>query len=1204
MKKITQIFALTAAITFGLNHPLEAEPSLDAIFAKPPPESRPSVYWYWMNGNISREGIAADLEGFAKVGVGGVYLMDIGIHPKGGVVQFSPEWFELVNFAVTEADKHGIKVSFHSPGWSASGGPWITPELGMQEVTWSEVIVQKSGQQIIALPEPPNRLGFYRDAAVIAFPTPKGDEPLPQASFADTKGKPLAIGMSLNQEAKTEASFPLVFDILFQEPVEVRSVFARTARATGSYQATLEAWDDVAGNFRPVVQFRSFLSGPFSAQVGSGSFEPVRASKFRLAFKVRKGERVLIEDLQLSGGYRLVDWTSKAGFATSRVVDKSKATSPQADDIIAMDQIVDLTGKLSDDGKLAWNVPAGRWTILRIGHTPTGIHIHPPSVGGKGLESDKLSREANDFHYDQFMKPLLNKFGPDLSKKVLEAYHVDSYEAGWQNWTTKFPQDFQQRRGYSLVNYLPALTGRIVGDVETTEKFLWDFRRTIGDLFADNHYGQLAKRSHEDGLLFSNEPYGGPFEFLQVGGRSDLPMIEFWTPTKPEGQKLSLHGVLAGRTNDRKVIGAEAFTSGPGDERWAAHPYSLKALGDYIYCSGVNRFVVHVSAHQPLIGEQFKPGFTCGGNGIHFDRNNTWWPEGAKAWVDYLKRCQAMLQAGQHVADVLYFQGNDSPDNVGPFDPILPEGYERDVCNAEVLERLRMENGRLVLPSGKSYRYLVLPKHGRVTMRSLEKIAALAKEGARVVGNLPLGSPSLSDAAKSPQYQQLVQEIAARIESKKTFEEIFAADGLPADFACEDGAKLRLHWIHRKVDDMDLYFVSNALRQAGVVECTFRVSGKTPELWDPNTGKITPCATYSTTESTVKIPLRFDESGSVFVVFKPGPSGLHALDVQANGESLAGTEKQLRVLKAVYGDGAKRSVDVTQKVAASIKNGQLKLGSFSRLSGDPAPGALKTLRVDYELGGKSLTATAKDGEWLHLPPLEGKLPDFELCSKGKGLELLSSVNGSYQIHLSDGRSEVVEFASVPAPQNISGPWEVQFPPNWGAPENVSFEKLVSWPDHTDPGVRHFSGTATYRKRFESKLKGTGRVYLDLGQVEIIAQVWLNGKALRTLWKPPFRCDVTDALKNGTNELEVRVTNLWANRLIGDEQLPDDSNAKGDWTSGGIRSWPDWVLNKKERPDPRRFTFATWKHWGKDDSLLPSGLIGPVVLQSMASVDIK
>jgi hypothetical protein len=1185
IKLITVLLALGATA-------LHADELTDR-FTNPPAEAKPWLYWYWMNGNVSREGIRADMQAFADVGIGGAITFDIGIFPAGTVTNRSREWYDLVKFATTEAAKHGIKMGFHSPGWSASGGPWITPELGMQELTWSETVVEGPRELATAtLLQPRTHLDFYRDAAVIAFPTPAGDEPLPKPQLTDTDGKPLAANA---------ATLPAEFDLVFSQPVEVRSAFVRVARATGAFTAELSAFDKSDGKSRPAAKFRSHLCGPFSANIGSASFVPVRARKFRLAFVGRKiHERVVVEQLELCSGYRLPDWTSKAGFATDRVDHRPTTPAPLSTDVIAPEKIMDITGRKT------WSVPAGRWTILRLGHTPTGVHIAPAPLGGDGLECDKLSCEVADFHYDKCVTPVLREFGPELTKQTVAYYHVDSYEAGWQNWSAKFPQEFHARRGYDLLKYLPAVTGRVVGDLVTTEKFLWDFRRTIGDLYADNHYGQLAKRCHDDGIAFSTEPYGGPFECLQVGVRADHPMVEFWLPTKPQGKKITFHGVSAGHTAGRNIIGAESFTSGPPEEKWNSHPFSLKALGDFIYCCGVNRFVIHTSAQQPLVGDHFRPGFTCGQNGIHFDRANTWWQHGAKEWASYLARCQSLLQTGEHVADVLYFQGNDCPDGIGPFDPPLPDGYDFDACNSEVLEKLRVKNGWLMLPGGKSYRYLVLPRDGRITLASLRKIASLVKDGARIIGEFPKESPSLADDARGDEYDQLKKELTGRMRPKTPFNAILAADKLPPDFDFNETSGLVLHSIHRRAGDTDIYFVASASPRAGVADCRFRVSGKNPELWKADSGTPEPCPVFEQAGDVTRIPLRFDPAGSVFVVFRPGAAKVHATGVERVGEAGA-PPSVLTIRSANYGppNDVRRTVDVTKKISSRIENGKLKLRNFEQLAGDPAPGVVKLLRVEYELDGKSGVAMASDGEELRIPAPDEHLPPFELRDNGGKLELRAWKTGGYRVALSDGRTPALAIASVPAPQTIAGPWSVEFPAGWGAPAKITLPQLASWTEHSDPGVKYFSGTATYRTAFQSAIHNSkSQIILDLGRVEVIAEVWLNGKALGTLWKPPFRCDVTDTLRDGENDLEIRVTNLWPNRLIGDEQFPDDCVLKGAWRGGGIRAWPDWILKNQPRPEPRRQTFFTWKHWAKDDALLPSGLLGPVTLNTVETVEVK
>jgi len=1135
------------------------------------------------------------------VGVGGVLLFDIGIHPQGNVGNRSPEWYNLVKLAVNEANRNGIKVGFHCPGWSASGGPWITPDRGMQELTWSEVTIEGPRKWSDRLPQPPMRLEFYRDAAVFAFPTPEGDTVFPMPKLTATDGDPLTGSEAVfAANTATAVRLPSEFDLVYPNPVEVRSIFVRAARGGGRGSGKLLAWDEAAGGFHQVAVFRALMSGPFSEQIGCASFAPAKAARFRLVFDTDKpGDRVTLQRLELTQGFRVTDWPSKAGFATEAISARPHDVQPRGTDAIPPDRVIDLTEKFAGDGSLAWSVPAGRWTIVRLGYTPTGVHIAPAPKGGDGLECDKLSKETADFHYDRCVTPVLHELGPDLCKQALAYYHVDSYEAGWQNWTENFPQQFKARRNYDLRRYLPSLTGRVVGDIAMTERFLWDFRRTIGDLYADNHYGRLAERCHADGLGFSTEPYGGPFEFLQVGLRADHPMIEFWLPTNPLQNKFHYESVSVGHSGERSIIGAESFTSGPPEERWNSHPFSLKALGDFIYCCGVNRYVIHVSAHQPLIGEHLKPGFTCGCNGIHFDRNNTWWDHGAKEWLQYLTRCQSLLQAGEPIADALYFLGNDSPYGCGPFDPAPPEGYDYDACNSEILEKLKVQDGQIMLPKGKRYCYLVLPSHGRVTLASLRKIAALASNGATFVGRVPTGSPSLADAASADEYARLAGELAGCVKPGSHFERLLAADRVSPDFSFDEESGMAIHFAHRRVGNADVYFVANASQRAGTVDCRFRISGKEPQFWRPDTGVIEPCPVYTHTETGTRIPLRFDPAGSMFVVFEPGQPKPHALELASADTTSAGSAPALTICKATYGVPG-RTVDVTSKLAARVSAGKLKFGAFSSLAGDPAPGIVKRLCVEYETAGKSGTAELRDGDTLRLPPpIENQIP-CELRADGEGLKLRACEAGRFAVTLPNQRTEMVAVDSVPAPQLLSGPWALQFPAGWGAPEQTTFDRLISWPNHSDAGIRYFAGTATYRMKFQAAKPAPGsQIELDLGRVEVIAEVWLNGKSLGTLWKPPFACDVTGDLRSGENELEVHVTNLWPNRIIGDQQFPDDLSPGRDW--GGIPAWPEWLRAGKPRPEPRRLTFYTWNHWKKDEPLLPSGLIGPVMLRCVKSV---
>jgi len=1187
----------------------------ERAFIEPPLEARPWVYWYWMNGNITREGALEDLRALHRVGIGGVFLMDIGIHPAGPVAYRSQAWFEITTAVVSEAKKLGMQVAFHCPGWSASGGPWVTPEKGMQEVVWSETIAEgaKEGQSTgkIQLAQPPARLNTYRDIAVIAFPSLKQDENLMQTR----PFKLVADGREIQDASKafdglpdTAAVLPNQFEIVFDQLVRARSLFIRGARAGGDFAATLEAADGT-GTFRKIAELHPEHPGPFSSIQGSVSFGEVEAARFRITYR-DQAKPPTPEEIVLSSGFRVDDWPAHAGYSR-RMAGISKQEKDLAkDDAIALDRGLDLTDKMDENGVLEWRPPAGeRWTLLRFGYVPTGIKISPAPIGGDGLECDKMSREVTDFHYDAMVKPLLKAYAPILPDKGFVTYHIDSYEAGCQNWTPKMPEAFQKSRGYALTCYLPALTGRVVGSYKATLGFLSDFRRVIGDLYADGHYGRIAERCHQDGLAFSTEAYGGPFENLQVAGRADFPMVEFWTgernklPVDQSAPRSAIHGIMAAHTYGRRIIGSEAFTS---EEGWLIHPYSLKSLGDRMFATGINRFVLHVSAHQAYLREGTYPGLTCGLNGIHFDRGNTWFEHGAKEWVGYLTRSQAVLQQGLHVADALYFQGNDSPSEGSLAQPALPQGYDYDTLNSERLALLQVRDGRLYLPDGKQYRYLVMPQHGRVTYMDLKRVARLVEAGASVLGAQPKESPSLMEQREQGDFQQLASRLwrdglcgQGRILHEKSFGPILEADGVPPDFSWTSPDGLALHFTHRQAETEDVYFVANGLKKAGAAQCRFRTAGGAPQRWNPVDGSRVPLTEYTVEpDGRVTIPVWFDESDSFFIVFDRKNTVRRTLEVEAD-ETGAEPLKMLTILRAQY--GAKDTfVDLTQQIQAKVKENRLELSGFTQFMGDPVPFVRKTLTVDYELDGKPATVSVQDGETLTLP---ARVPArrHDVVREAGEVKLIAYAGGTYTVDGAD------YSARVPQAQNIgsSAEWTINFQKNRGAPERIVTRELKTLGAFDEDGVKHFSGRATYRTSFGARrAAGDMRFFLDLGEVAVVATAHLNGRLLGTCWKPPFRFDITDSLRDGANALEVEVTTTWVNRLIGDEQFPDDVSPNKNWTKGGMPCVPEWLVKGLPRPELRRVTFAAFKYWKATDPLHPAGLIGPVRLEAASVVRVK
>ena len=1090
--KFIRTLLVAVGLGFAFTLTVSAADPIESGFHHPPDSARPQTWWHWMNGNITKTGITADLEAMKQIGLGGATIVNVDCEiPRGTVPFMSAEWREDFKFAVQEANRLGLKLCVENcAGWSSSGGPWNTTTNAMQRVTTSELDLTGPTNFNSALPQPPVKLDFYRDVAVLAFPAPEG-----KASISDIDGKD-----GLNGRAVLSAAN--------------------------------------AGN----------------SIVGA----------------IQRGE------------------------------------------------MVDLTSKLAADGTLTWRVPAGNWIILRFGYTPTGKNNHPSPKEGEGLECDKFSKAALDAHWDGFMAKVLADIGP-LAGKTLDTSLIDSYEVGGQNWTKTFREEFKSRRGYDLLKFLPTFTGRVVDNPEISERFLWDVRRTIADLFAENYFGHFAELCRKNGLLNAVEPYTGPFESMQSGAPADVVMGEFWTGSHGH-PSVKLAASIA-HVYGKSIVAAESFTAGPREGRWQNDPYSLKTLGDLMYCQGLNRYVFHRYAMQPWTNRW--PGMTMGQWGFHFERTETWWNQG-KPWIDYITHCQFLLQQGRAVADAAYFTGESVPVEFRAGNPPLPEGYDFDAVNADVLQHgATVKNGRITLRSGASYAVLVLPPtDANLTPSMLECLGKLVRAGATVVGPRPQHSPSLVDY---PACDQAVKKMAdkiwgqcdgihsqentygkGRIIQGESLADIFAAQNLKRDFEVDGKAdQSRLAYAHRIAGGEDIYFISNQRREFDSVACTFRVGGKTPELWHPDTGIIEPAPVWNFRDGRTTVRLNFEPAGSVFVIFRRAANQAdHVVVADSQFVEKENAGSKLEIQRAVYTatDGAGQA-DVTAKLADLAHGGQLSIGvSNDSLGGDPAAEHRKELRVDYTLDGKPGHTNVEEDEVLTLGNAGASrpAPSWELNVGAEGSPVVKAWNnGAIELHTAQGKVLRADAANLPAPQELAGDWNLSFPPGWGAPSSVVLDKLISWTGHTNAGVRYFSGTGAYEKEIEISADrfGAGReVWIDLGTVKNFAEVSLNGHEFGVLWKPPFRVNVTAAAKPGRNTLLVKVTNLWPNRLIGDEQLPADR----EWNGKQLVAWPDWLLEGKPSPTGQ-LTFTTWHHWTKDSPLLESGLLGPVNLRTTAII---
>jgi len=1114
-----------------------ASGNLEHGFDNPPETAKPWVYWFVMDGHQSRAGITADLEAMKRVGLGGLLMMEVDVGRigrgwrvgRGGVPFMSPKWRACFKHLNAEAARLGLTITLNSgPGWTGSGGPWIKPEQSMQKLVASETAVSGPQRFNGRLAQPKAVEGYYRDVAVLAFPTPP-------------------------------------------EPHRIKDIAEKALYTRGFFSSA------PAGTVQPWI--------PASAQ------------------------------------YRHLT----------------------ADEIIAKQKIVDLTGRMDAQGRLSWQVPPGRWTVMRLGHTSTGSTTRPAPRPGLGLECDKLDGAALDAHFDAYLAKLLDDVGP-LAGKSWVALHIDSWEMGPQNWTARFPEEFRRRRGYDILRYLPVTSGYVVESLEVSERFLWDLRQTVLELISEHYSGRLARLAHRHGLRLSIEPYDcTPCDDMTYGSRADVPMCEFWTGGFNTWFSVAEASSVA-HTYGKPIVQAEAFTSLPR-QSWQRHPGSLKPLGDIAFCEGINRLVFHRYAHQPWLDR--RPGMTMGPFGIHYERTSTWW-EPSKAWNEYLARCQFLLQQGLFVADVLYLTPEASPQAFRPLGPTPPSnpngrfGYNYDGCTPEaLLTRAAVEDGRIVMPDGMSYRALFLPKIPTMTPRLLRKIRQLVADGATVVGPRPLKSPSLSGHPQCDgELKRLADELwGADRQDDKIAERPYGRGTVISGKAFATSAVLppdsedlltKAKWIW--------YPEGNPARSAPPGYRYFR---RVVRIDPGKRVERARLAVAADNEFTVFINGRRVGSGRDFrrpVDFAVAPllrGGENTIELIAkNTTDRPSPAGAIATLAIRFHDGTSQRVVTDKKwqAARTVPKGWPTTsspdGTWAAVM-ELGPNGMRPWssvgpkpRVEAYAGAKDVSAVLAR---LGLPPdfesdrplryihrragdtdiyfvasshqvpvtarctlrVAGKLPEIwdPVTGRRWGATAFEQKDGRTSVPLEFPRSgslfvvfreptrlakaEGRNFPRHHLLSTIAGPWTVEFDPKWGGPaEPVVFDRLTDWTKRPEEGVKYYSGTAVYRTSLdvdEDAWPPKGRRLLDLGSVEVMARVRLNDKDLGVVWTPLLRVDITDTLRPGRNTLEVEVVSCWPNRLIGDEHLPEQ----------------------------KRYTWSTWNPYKKDSPLLPSGLLGPV-----------
>lgn len=1040
-----------------------ASESLEQTFRTPPESTKPWVYWYWLNDNISKEGITKDLEAMVKAGIGEALIgnvVDI-LNPKlGNVKVLSEEWWSCVEHAIKEAERLGIKVGmFNCPGWSQSGGPWVKPEQAMRYLHTSEYRIQGGKSIKLKLMKPGAE---FQQVAVQAYPLPAYDNAVIQVSniekisssvlnndvkslFDDDKLLPVTI-----PKGKSTIDIELINTVTLRS-AQLIPVLTPMTSVCRIYSKTNKLdWKLIAkinidrGNLKAHI-------GPLTFGALSASFPAVKTKNIRLVFTSTVEGK--LSEIKLSGAALLSNFVEKqlgkmsprpTISATSYLWEKSNNVSEKKM-VVHTNQVIDVSKFVNANNELVWQAPKGEWIIQFTGMMPTGTKNNPTTREGVGYEIDKMSKNAAYNHFDSYVGEILKRI-PAEQRKGFRHVVADSYEQGSQNWTDNMQELFMRTYHYDPMPWLPVLTGRIVKSTELSERFLWDLRRLVADKIATEYVGGLREKCEQNGLRLWLENYGHwgfPGEFLNYGGASHDLGGEFWLSNPDLGLVECRSATSAAHIYGKKVVSAEAFTS-----RWTfnVQPRDFKIRGDWAWTQGINHFVLHVYIHQP---NEKKPGINAW-FGTDFNRHNTWF-DYSKSYFEYIRRSSAMLQYGNHTADVAYFISEDVPNMTGEMEPKLPMGYDYDFINAEVLFNASVENGRISLPGGASYRLLVLPNRESMRPELLAKIGELVRNGANVLGNAPLFSPSMENYPTSDNRVRSLSNKLWKKQNGKYLNENKVGKGIVFCGLSIEVVFEKLHekpriilpenmlYTHRSDGNTQLFFLTNQTNNKINSEVSFRVSGLQPELWDAVTGEIRLLPDFSQKNDYTIVPLEFGGGDSYFIVFR-------------------------------------------NKISEQ-----------------------NTVLANFDTFETMLTIPEK--------------------------------------------------------------WTLSFDTTFRAPKVLETDSLFDFTTHENANIKYYSGKTVYTTEFNYDGDCAIQLAMDLGKVDGLASINLNGKKSEMLWRYPYRSNVSGWVKKGKNILEIELINCWWNRLVGDQQ------------SG-----------------TKPMTSTAFIDWKADCPLLQSGLRGPVILQ--------
>ncbi|WP_140485508.1 glycosyl hydrolase [Flavobacterium sp. GSA192] len=1103
--------------------------------------SKTWVYWYWMKSAYSKAGITADLEAMKQAGIAGAYLMTIKgpanpplMNPP--VLQLSPEFWDMVKWAFIEADRLGLKLAFHAAdGFAVAGGPWITPEMSMQKVVWSttEFVGGKKLTTKLAVPE--HYKDYYKDIATFAIPikenTINSQELSPKVTTSNHTDA------SFLADAKKDDNFRLGekgwIQYEFEKPFTCKSIVIETKGRDFQAQRLIVEVSDDGVHFNFHERMIAPRHGWQDMDVHhTHTIKPVTAKYFRFVYDVTGTEpgaedldfakwrqnNLKVSKITLSNESLIDNFEGKSG-AVWRLSPTTTAEQIPNSDSFKKSSIINISKFVDADGNLSWKAPKGKWKIIRMGHTSTG-HENATGGAGKGLEVDKFNPELIRFQLDHWFGEAIRTAGPELASRVLEILHLDSWECGSQNWSSVFQAEFQKRRGYDIVDYLPVMAGIPIENVATSEKVLYDVRKTIAELVADNFYGTVADIAKKANVKFSSENVAPTMmsDALLHFKYVDYPSGEFWLKSPTHDKPFDmLDAISGGHIYGKDIIQAEAFTALRMD--WDEHPGNLKTLADRNYALGINRFFYHVFVHNPWTDRT--PGMTLDDIGTFFQRDQTWWKPG-KAWFDYCQRVQLQLQKGKPVVDLAVFIGEDLPsrslvpDRLFPFIPNvfgqervasekirlenegqpttkMPKevtysknntdlsqwvnpmnGYQYDSFNADVLvNRSKVVNGKVSFGGGIEYGALLFPGSRRmapnkvISLAVAEKILQLVKEGATVfIDEKPMDTPSFQSDLEAKKWQAVVDELWTK--GKETTKN-------------EQGST---SWKLGKGTVIVLPFLDTDFAKIGIEADVLFSDAKNN-----------------------------DRSSIAWTHRKNGDEEIYFLSNQIQ------EKRQLEVSFRIAGKVPVWYNPVTDK-SSELANWKIENG--------------RTI--------VSLTLDANESGFVI----------FKEETKNT---------------LAKGNQNSANFETV---QTLDENWELQFDAEFKGPkEVVKINKLFDWSSSTNEQIKYYSGTAVYKKDFVWKGKNADKIWIDLGSIANMAEVIVNGKDCGTIWTFPYKTDISQALKKGKNTIIIKITNTWANRLIGDQKLPEKERLT--WTTA-----------------PYRLV--------ESENLLKAGLLGPVTLK--------